>query len=129
MADSFFVDGATARKFYIKARPGYWPEMRGSYRPLGVKGQLDWLNRAAHTAPELLADLEANTVAAQLHEWNCGVPLTPDAILRLDGVLYLRLREIICYGAESDPDPKSNKLPESDAVDAEKKRPDSPPAS
>jgi hypothetical protein len=129
MTDSFFVDATTARPFFIKARPGYWPEMRGAYRPLGVKGQLDWLNRAAHTPEGQISDLEANTVASQLVEWNCGRNITPDAILALDGVLYLRLRDIVCYGESSDPDPKSSKLPKSDAQDAEEKKSDSPTAS
>jgi hypothetical protein len=129
MADSFFVDATTARPFFIKGRPGYWPEMRGHYRPLGVKGQLDWLNRMNHTSPELVADLECNTVASQLIDWNCGRQVTPDSVLKLDGELYLLLRNIVCYGAPSDPDPKSNQLPKSDAEDVAEKKSDSPTAS
>ena len=123
-ADSWFVDAKTEIAFFIKARPGYWPALKGKYKPLGVEGQLAWINRAAHTPAEQMVDLECVTVASQLVEWNVGRPLTPDVIRKLNGQLFLALRGIICYGEASDIDPQSSSLPDSEAVDTEKKSDD-----
>src|SRR5687768_9335375 len=100
MADSHFISDGQERPFYIKGRPGYYPELRGKYRPFGVREQLAWNSRASRVPADEIPDFEAATVAEKLVSWSAPMPATVENILKLDSELYLRLVDIVTYSAK-----------------------------
>src|SRR5687768_6631866 len=109
MAESHFLTPGVAFPFYVKGRPGRYPELRGTYEPLGAEGTLEWMNRHSRIPVDQQNDNEFNTVAAQLRSWSAGKQISPDTVRQMPGDLYIRLRDIICYEIESDVDPTLTK--------------------
>jgi hypothetical protein len=121
---NFIADGQDF-PFFIKARPPYYAELRGRFRPLSPRIQTDWNTRAARMGGDELADYEFQTVAQQLVSWvtTPARTISVEALEKLHPEQWLRLRDIICYATQADPDPSTRSLPETavERVDETKK--------
>lgn len=122
MADSALVDSKSRSNFYIAARPGYYPAVFGVYRPMGADGFIDWKERRARVDNDSMNDWEKTFLAAQIVEWNLGIPISLESVGKIRGEVYAKLIDQCVLESAPDPRPSDKALPQSGAeIDREKK--------